>query len=364
LKRYINEWLFLVLFWTVISFLYSIAAQSYLDFFFRLTNTQEAYEQPIVAYLLSNLQYLEAVVFGIFCGTLFFGINRITDRTRLSKRRLYHVILIKSFFYLLAILLVFILMEAFFTGLNIAPDGYTDIFFEIGVSTTFIASHFLFFFFNILLTNFFLQVNKIFGEKNLIPFFLGFYHRPKDEHRIFMFIDMHSSTTYAEKYGHSRFSALIQDTVYDLNTLVYKYNADIYQYVGDEIVLTWKVEDGLPMANCVKVFFALKARLHKRKEYYLKNYHTEPTFKAAAHVGVVSVVEIGDIKREIAYHGDVLNTASRVQDMCNELNHDILITNSLANMLWKTQDVHFTKLGAYQLRGKDMPVEISSVEVD
>jgi class 3 adenylate cyclase len=29
-------------------------------------------------------------------------------------------------------------------------------------------------------------------------------------------------------------------------------------------------------------------------------------------------VEVGDIRRDIAYHGDTLNTASRIQGLCNE----------------------------------------------
>jgi len=243
-------------------------------------------------------------------------------------------------------------MQIIFTGLNIAPIAYRDSFINSGVSSLFVLSVFLFFFFSILLTNFILQVHKNFGEKNLIPLFLGRYHKPKDENRIFMFIDMHSSTTYAEKYGHSRFSPLIQDTVYDLNSLVYKYHAEIYQYVGDEIVLTWKVADGLPMANCIKIFLAFRNLLKKRETYYIQKYDQQPTFKAAAHIGVVSVVEIGDIKREIAYHGEVLNTTARIQGLCNELKEDLLITNDLAKCFGKRTISNFPVLDNTNSEGR------------
>lgn len=364
LKRYLNEWLFLVLFWTGITLLYAITVQAYLELFIDLMNARSSVSNdPIVGYMLSDIQYLESGIFGLFFGSLFFGINRVIDRTGLYKMTFVRIILLKSVFYFLAIGLVFILMEISLTGLKIAPDAYRDVFFEGGVTNFFLLSVILFFSFGILLTNFVLQVTKNIGEKNLIPLFLGRYHKPEDEHRIFMFIDMRSSTTYAEKYGHSRFSSLIQDTVYDLNRLVYKYHAEIYQYVGDEIVLTWKVADGLHQAHCLKVFFAFKELLKKRKEYYIRKYNQEPTFKCAAHVGVVSVVEIGNIKREIAYHGDVLNTTARVQGLCNELARDVLITNELAKMLWESRDVNLTSMGKFELRGKDTAVEIYSAEL-
>jgi len=364
LKRYYNEWLFLVLFWTGITLVYSITVQAYLELFINLTDSQwAAIHDPVVGYMLSDLQYLESFLFGLFFGTLFFGINRLVDKTGLFRMTFFRVILLKSVFYLLSLVFVFVIMEAIFTGLHLAPDAYREVFLGRGITNTFVISMVLFFMFGIILTNFILQVNKNFGEINLIPLFLGRYHDPKDEHRIFMFIDMRSSTSYAEKYGHSRFSALIQDTVYDLNRLVYKYHAEIYQYVGDEIVLTWKVADGLHKANCLKIFFDFKEILKKRKAYYVKKYNQEPTFKCAAHAGVVSVVEIGAIKREIAYHGDVLNTTARVQGLCNQLKRDVLITNELAKMLWESQDVKLTGMGKFELRGKDTEVDIYSAEI-
>ena len=362
MKRAFYEWLFLVVFWTGITLLYAITVQSYLDFFLRITNIRWTIDDPMVGYMLSNLQYLESLIFGLLFGTIFFGINRIIDKTGLSRMTFSKVILLKSVFYLLAISVVFVIMQIIFTGLNISPNEYRNTFINSGFTNLFVLSFFLFFFFNILLTNFILQVNKSFGEKNLIPLFLGHYHKPKDENRIFMFIDMHSSTTYAEKYGHSRFSALIQDTVYDLNSLVYKYHAEIYQYVGDEIVLTWKVAEGLPKANCIKIFLAFRDLLKKRGMFYMQKYNQQPTFKASAHVGVVSVVEIGDIKREIAYHGDVLNTTARVLGLCNQLKEDLLITNELAKMLWETDDIAFASMGRHDLRGKDSTVEIYSIK--
>ena len=65
------------------------------------------------------------------------------------------------------------------------------------------------------------------------------------------------------------------------------------------------------------------------------------------------VGEIGKIKREIAFSGDVLNTTSRIQGMCNELGVDILASEKFADVAYKLpKGVQKVKLGEEKLRGK------------
>ncbi|HTM93239.1 MAG TPA: hypothetical protein VL095_12520, partial [Flavisolibacter sp.] len=46
-----------------------------------------------------------------------------------------------------------------------------------------------------------LQINHLLGEGVLWKFISGKYHQPREEERIFMFLDMKSSTTIAEQLG-------------------------------------------------------------------------------------------------------------------------------------------------------------------
>jgi len=89
----------------------------------------------------------------------------------------------------------------------------------------------------IFLITFFRAVDQKFGPGVLWNMLLGKYHQPQEEQRIFMFLDLKSSTTIAEELGHLRFSRFIQDCFYDLNEIVPQFKAEIYQYVGDEAVL-------------------------------------------------------------------------------------------------------------------------------
>ncbi len=62
-----------------------------------------------------------------------------------------------------------------------------------------------------------------------------------------------------------------------------------------------------------------------------RNYSKE--LKAGITSGEVTATEIGVIKRSIAYHGDVLNTAARIQGECSKLNKELLISEEFLQML-------------------------------
>ncbi|MDO1451979.1 adenylate/guanylate cyclase domain-containing protein [Rhodocytophaga aerolata] len=156
---------------------------------------------------------------------------------------------------------------------------------------------------------FILQVNHLLGEGNLWKFILGKYHKPREEERIFMFLDMKSSTTIAEQLGHVRFYSLLNELFHEISQPVLETKAQIYQYVGDEVVLTWEMKQGLEKANCLKMFFLFQQSLLGNKEKYLKKYGLQPEFKAGLHCGKVISAQIGDLKREIVYNGDVLKTS-------------------------------------------------------
>lgn len=49
-----------------------------------------------------------------------------------------------------------------------------------------------------------------------------------------------------------------------------------------------------------------------------------PEFKAGLSLGLVTVAEVGELKTEFAYHGDVLNTAARIEGYCIEFNKPLL----------------------------------------
>jgi adenylate cyclase len=212
-----------------------------------------------------------------------------------------------------------------------------------------------------MLALFILQINEKFGQGVLVNFLLGRYHRPKEDKRIFMFMDLKSSTTLAEKLGHIKYSQLIQDCFFDLTDIVLSYEAKIYQYVGDEVVLSWDVEKGIHQGNCLKTFFAYDNLLQSKGVYYKNKYGVVPEFKAGLNLGPVTVAEVGEIKKELAYHGEVLNTAARIQSKCNDYQKKLLVSEQIKTHFAKQIKFGFEFLDDVILKGKEEPVNIYAV---
>jgi adenylate cyclase len=205
------------------------------------------------------------------------------------------------------------------------------------------------------------QIDRKFGPGNLVKMLTGEFYKPKVVERIFMFLDLKASTSIAEKLGHIRYSNLIQDCFRDLN-IAQKSSAEIYQYVGDEAVLTWEKKKGLENANCLRAFFEFKNCLENKADYYQREYSLMPEFKAGLNIGEIVVAEVGVIKREIAYHGDTINIAARIQGECNTLGKELLISEELHKLLPEGPDTRIKLIGDVLLKGKTNKINICSVE--
>ena len=205
---------------------------------------------------------------------------------------------------------------------------------------------------------FYAEISENIGHGILINFFTGKYHTPTEEKRIFMFSDMKSSTTIAEKLGHIQYFELLREYYNDLSDAIVKYSGEIYQYVGDEIIVSWKYKDGIENNNCIKCFFAMKEDLGKRADWYNEKFGLLPAFKAGFHVGKVTTGEIGALKKEIIFTGDVLNSTARIQGLCNQYEVDLLISDDLVKSLDLDSEFEIKSLGKNELRGKMKNIEL------
>lgn len=195
-------------------------------------------------------------------------------------------------------------------------------------------------------------LNRIAGQQVIRKYFSGRYHIPKEEERIFMFIDLKGSTTIAEQIGHKRFFSLINDILHDISDAIIENDGEIYKYVGDEIIITWSLKKGLKNNNCINLYFDIEHQIKVNESKYLNNYGLIPHFKAGVHVGKVVVGELGDFKSEIAYMGDAVNTTARIQSECNAHNAQLLISKELLDILYNQYFYRFEELDKLRLKGK------------
>ena len=204
------------------------------------------------------------------------------------------------------------------------------------------------------------QIRRKLGPGVMWNWVTGKYHRPREERRVFMFLDLKDSTPLAERLGPVEFSALVQDFFKDVGWAVEATNATVSHYIGDEAVIVWPVEKAFKDLNCIRLFFRTKKEVDDRTDYYKKRYGVVPSFKAGVHIGEVVSAEVGLEKSEIVYHGDAVNTTARIVGQCSALGCDLLVSADVAAKI-SGPDYRLTSFGAQPLKGKSEAVEIFGV---
>jgi len=212
----------------------------------------------------------------------------------------------------------------------------------------------------VILTLIFMLVSDKYGPGVFVSMLKGEYFQPRRQERVIMFLDLNSSTAIAEMLGEHTYFSFLKDTIKFITPVILKYQGEIYQYVGDEIVISWKIDSKRQNSiNCFLCFLEIQRKLKEVKEYYNGRYGLQPIFKAGIHYGIVMIGEIGVVKREIAHSGDTMNTAARIRSKCTEFKVNILFSESLLKFL-KTSPDQFSinKLGSLTLRGKKNPLKL------
>ena len=177
-----------------------------------------------------------------------------------------------------------------------------------------------------------------------------------------MFLDLHSSTSLAERLGNVDYHLLLKEFFSDITTPILENNGSIYQYVGDEVVVAWNHRNEIENNSCVKCFFDIRRVIDDKKEWYLERFGVVPAFKAAIHCGKIVAGEIGIIKRDITFSGDVLNTTARIQSMCKVFEAELIVSNDVAQTLNLLNRYALKPLGHIKLRGKEKELLLSAVE--
>ena len=282
-----------------------------------------------------------------------------------AKKSLFKKIFLKVAFYGVFLTLVMIIVYPIAAGLELelSPlhprvlEKLSNFFVSLDFASTAVSLGF-----SLFISLFYSEISENVGHGVLMNFFTGKYHKPREEERVFLFADMKSSTRIAEKLGHIQYFQLLRDYYKDFSDAIINSSGEIYQYVGDEIVITWSVGQKQSLNLCIDCYVAMKDKLDAQANHYQNKYGMVPTFKAGLHIGRVTTGEIGDLKKDIIFTGDVLNTTARIQGLCNQLNTDILLSQNLVSQMKPSAKFRFKTVGAHPLRGKEEVLELFTIQ--
>jgi len=293
----------------------------------------------------------------LFCGVGFFEI-RFKEFFR--KHSFVLTLVLRSICYLFMIIIWLLIINGIYEA------SKNDVSFFNGIAIYYnysgmVVKNMIALFSIIIFINALIQINSPHRKGELVSFILGRYHKPIEKSRIFLFIDLKSSTTIAEQLGHIRFGIFLQEYYFDLAKAARLAKGEIYDYIGDEAIISWPVDRQDSLENCLKCIELMREILEKGKERYFKVYGVSPGFRAGAHGGKSVIMWVGEDRKEILYLGDVLNTTKRIQTECNRFSTDFLLSGDLIKCFPGHDLSRFKFLDNILLKGKGQEVELYSV---
>ena len=294
------------------------------------------------------------ISFGFSLGFLI-GFTELYILRRFKVRNFFLLIALRAIMYGLVIMLLFYVMALVLAGegIEVLVDRAAQREFRaVILQCVFIA----------LLISFYLQVETFIGVKTFPQYLRGKYIKPREEERFFMFIDLNNSTKIAEDLGNKEYYSFLNLVFRCMSPAIFKSEAEIYKYIGDEVILTWTVKNGKKNNNAVNVPFEFQKELHKNRQRFKNNFNTIPRFKASLHLGTAIVSQLGDLKKEIAYNGDVINTTARIIDQCKHLNAPFLISEEAILELDNIKDISLKLLPNIKVVGKKEGLNLYGVE--
>lgn len=339
--------------WTLISILqlgYELAVLEEYGYDYRWSSPNEVF-----TYILINTS---AFIVNGFIGGLvvvFLLQSWIRDRSYLSGI-LRGLVLYTVLFFLMTCIQTFFVVNSIWDGTGSFTDAYLLGLKEYFFSFEF-ARMFPFWLLVLITTLITLFVNDKYGPGIFSKFLMGKYFNPTKEERIFMFLDLKGATTIAEKLGEQKYFNFLQSVFKDITRVLIDTEGEVYQYVGDEVTVSWDMETGIKDQNCIRCFLDIQNRLELLSDEYVRKFGAIPEFKAGIHCGSVMTGEVGVIKREIVYSGDVLNTTARIMSKCNELGVRLLISEQLVETFHENT-VATRSVGQISLRGKEEMVHL------
>lgn len=213
-----------------------------------------------------------------------------------------------------------------------------------------------------LITILLIEVNEKYSPGVFFSILAGRYINPKIEKRTVMFIDLVDSTTIAEHLGHKKYFRFIRDFIYFISLALLENDGQIYQYVGDEVVVSWIVKKQNANRKCLQALLDCKRILARNKNYFKRQYGVIPEFRAGIHTGEITIGEIGVIKKDLAMSGDTMNTAARLRSATSELNQTVIISKDFAAQT-NLKNWESINLGLVDLKGKESAMELYALKL-
>lgn len=256
--------------------------------------------------------------------------------------------------------------ELTYTAIILAGDWSGSLLFAIGLDTRFGFNQitvitYIFSISATLLIVFIIEMSALLGPGVLRDILRGRYHQPRQERRLLVFFDMRSSTAIAEKIGDLAFHRLLHRFFTDLTEAVLAEGGIVHKYVGDEMIVTWPLDNGRTASGAYAAVLSARRRFEQFRSRYEAEFGIAPTFRAVMHAGPVVAGEMGEVKREIVLLGDTVNTTAKIEQAAKGFADSIIASADALSAVALPAGVASRPLGNFTLPGKSAPIGLYSI---
>lgn len=213
-----------------------------------------------------------------------------------------------------------------------------------------------------LVVSFVARVRELLGRDVFSSLLIGRYRKPIEEERVFLFIDLVGSTSFAQEFGDLRAQQFLGALFAAFAEPVRRYRGTIDDYIGDAAIITWPMARGTKNGNSVKCVFAILDSIEADREKWLKNFGRVPQLRAALHGGPIITAEIGVDHHKITYFGDTVNTTARLETLCRTLDAPVLISGDLAKRVEFEGDIQPEFLGMHAVKGRGQTLGVMALK--
>jgi adenylate cyclase len=201
-----------------------------------------------------------------------------------------------------------------------------------------------------------MRVAHFVGLRTLLDLIIGTYHRPVEERKVLLFLDINGSTALSERLGALTMRAFVRKFLSDLSPPIVDHGGDIYLYKGDGLIAIWNWADAFRQDAILRAVDAMFATVAHETDAYQRWFGVAPAFRIGIHGGAVIVSEQGDARRSIGIYGDAINIAARMEEAARAHNVRCVISEVVAGALADRTRVRV--LGAEQVKGISAPIAI------
>jgi adenylate cyclase len=213
-----------------------------------------------------------------------------------------------------------------------------------------------------ILFNLLLSITNLIGARALLNFITGRYHHPTEEERFVLFVDISGSTGLAQRLGGIGIHRFLDRTFRLLTRPVVEFRGEVLDYVGDEVIVTWPAQRGAVDHRPLRCFMAMRDELARAADDMWRDFGTAPQIRGSLHFGPVIVGEIGDVKRAIAFNGDVMNTAARLEQLSQDVDGGFLASRAAMERLAGAPPCVICEVGRLPIRGRADGIDVVALQ--